>query len=26
VLKDMPKGMVCVGHPCVPLKPRVLVR
>lgn len=23
VLKDMPKGMVCVGHPCVPLKPRV---
>ena len=22
VLKDMPKGMVCVGHPCVPLKPR----
>jgi putative colanic acid biosynthesis acetyltransferase WcaF len=26
VLKDMPKGMVCVGHPCVPLKPRVPVR
>jgi putative colanic acid biosynthesis acetyltransferase WcaF len=25
VLKDMPKGMVCVGHPCVPLKPRVPV-
>ena len=24
VLKDMPKGMVCVGHPCVPLKPRCL--
>ncbi len=23
VLKDMPGGMVCVGHPCVPLKPRV---
>lgn len=23
VLKDMPAGMVCVGHPCVPLKPRV---
>lgn len=23
VLKDMPPGMVCVGHPCVPLKPRV---
>lgn len=23
VLKDMPKGMVCVGHPCAPLKPRV---
>ncbi len=22
VLKNMPKGMVCVGHPCVPLKPR----
>lgn len=22
VLKDMPKGMVCGGHPCVPLKPR----
>lgn len=26
VLKDMPKGMVCVGHPCVPRKPRVPVR
>jgi putative colanic acid biosynthesis acetyltransferase WcaF len=25
VLKDMPKGMVCVGHPCRPLKPRVPV-
>jgi putative colanic acid biosynthesis acetyltransferase WcaF len=23
VLKDMPQGMVCVGHPCVPLKPRI---
>ena len=23
VLKNMPPGMVCVGHPCVPLKPRV---
>jgi putative colanic acid biosynthesis acetyltransferase WcaF len=23
VLKDMPSGMVCVGHPCVPRKPRV---
>jgi putative colanic acid biosynthesis acetyltransferase WcaF len=23
VLKDMPNGMVCVGHPCVPLKPRM---
>jgi putative colanic acid biosynthesis acetyltransferase WcaF len=23
VLKDMPGGMVCVGHPCAPLKPRV---
>lgn len=22
VVKDMPSGMVCVGHPCVPLKPR----
>jgi putative colanic acid biosynthesis acetyltransferase WcaF len=25
VLKDMPPGMVCVGHPCRPLKPRVPV-
>lgn len=25
VLKDMPQGMVCVGHPCVPRKPRVPV-
>jgi putative colanic acid biosynthesis acetyltransferase WcaF len=23
VLKDMPGGMVCAGHPCTPLKPRV---
>jgi putative colanic acid biosynthesis acetyltransferase WcaF len=23
VLKDMPRGTVCVGHPCKPLKPRV---
>jgi putative colanic acid biosynthesis acetyltransferase WcaF len=26
VLKDMPPGMVCVGHPCVPRKPRVPAR
>lgn len=25
VLKDMPSGMVCVGHPCRPLKPRMPV-
>jgi len=25
VLKDMPPGMVCVGHPCAPRKPRVPV-
>lgn len=23
VLKDMPAGMVCVGHPCRPVRPRV---
>jgi putative colanic acid biosynthesis acetyltransferase WcaF len=25
VVKDMPADMVCVGHPCVPIKPRVPV-
>ena len=24
VMKDMPKWMVCAGHPCRPVKPRVL--
>lgn len=23
VVKDMPEGMVCAGHPCKPLKPRL---
>lgn len=23
VVKDMPAGMVCVGHPCKPIKPRL---
>jgi len=25
VVKDMPEWTVCSGHPCVPLKPRVMV-
>lgn len=25
VIKDMPKWMVCSGHPCVPLKKRVIL-
>jgi putative colanic acid biosynthesis acetyltransferase WcaF len=24
VTKDMPAGMVCAGHPCKPIKPRVM--
>jgi putative colanic acid biosynthesis acetyltransferase WcaF len=24
VTKDMPAWMVCVGHPCQPVKPRVM--
>jgi putative colanic acid biosynthesis acetyltransferase WcaF len=26
VFKDMPAGMVCFGYPCVPVKPRVMVK
>ncbi|RYF46866.1 MAG: putative colanic acid biosynthesis acetyltransferase, partial [Cytophagaceae bacterium] len=25
VVSDMPQWMVCTGHPCKPLKPRVIV-
>jgi putative colanic acid biosynthesis acetyltransferase WcaF len=24
VAKDMPEWMVCAGHPCIPLKPRII--